>query len=244
FLQSLVRLRNKYGSIFRLWLGSELFIFVSDPKYVEVSDVPSTPPEHSAFKTILSSSKLLDKGNNYKFLHRWLGAGLLTSSGPTWRKHRKIISPTFHFKILEGCMDVFNANSLKMVQKLQEQESDEEFNINPYVTLCALDIICETAMGVNINAQDGGSADFVQATREMGEAITKRTFQPWLQPDLIFCLSDNGRRQKKSIGILHEMTDKIIKQRKEELAEQEKRDMEDQLKQNEDDDLCKYIHGL
>nr|CAD7588092.1 unnamed protein product [Timema genevievae] len=223
FLQSLVRLRNKFGSIFRLWLGSELFIFVSDPKYVE---------------TILSSSKMLDKGNNYKFLHRWLGAGLLTSSGPTWRKHRKIISPTFHFKILEGCMDVFNANSLKMVQKLQEQESDEEFNINPYVTLCALDIICETAMGVNINAQDGGSADFVQATREMGEAITKRTFQPWLQPDLIFCLSDNGRRQKKSIGILHEMTDKIIKQRKEELAEQEKRDMEDQLKQNEDDDLC------
>nr|CAD7194205.1 unnamed protein product [Timema douglasi] len=225
FLQSLVRLRNKFGSIFRLWLGSELFIFVSDPKYVE---------------TILSSSKLLDKGNNYKFLHRWLGAGLLTSSGPTWRKHRKIISPTFHFKILEGCMDVFNANSLKMVQKLQEQESDEEFNINPYVTLCALDIICETAMGVNINAQDGGSADFVQATREMGEAITKRTFQPWLQPDLIFCLSDNGRRQKKSIGILHEMTDKIIKQRKEELADQEKRDMEDQLKQSEDDDddLC------
>nr|CAD7405682.1 unnamed protein product [Timema poppensis] len=137
-------------------------------------------------------------------------------------------------------MDVFNDNSLKMVQKLQEQESDEEFNINPYVTLCALDIICETAMGVNINAQDGGSADFVQATREMGEAITKRTFQPWLQPDLIFCLSDNGRRQKKSIGILHEMTDKIIKQRKEELADQEKRDMEDQLKQSEDDDddLC------
>nr|CAD7448371.1 unnamed protein product [Timema bartmani] len=133
-----------------MWLGPELFVFISDPKYVEV---------------ILSSNKLLDKGNNYKYLNSWIGNGLLTSSGTQWRTHRKIITPTFHFSILEDFMDIFNSNGRKLVEKLQKEVNGPEFDLYTYVTLCALDIICETAMGIKINAQDGGSADFVEATR-------------------------------------------------------------------------------
>nr|CAD7574992.1 unnamed protein product [Timema californicum] len=158
FLHALVRLRDQYGPIIRLWLGPELFVFITDPKYVEV---------------ILSSNKLLDKGNNYKYLNSWIGNGLLTSSGTKWRTHRKIITPTFHFSILEDFLDIFNANGRKLVEKLQKEVNGPEFDLYPYVTLCALDIICgekydnkdETAMGIKINAQDGGSADFVEATR-------------------------------------------------------------------------------
>nr|CAD7194207.1 unnamed protein product [Timema douglasi] len=150
FFDAGLRLRKQYGSIFRLWLGPQLFILLTKPKHIEV---------------ILSSNKLLDKGSNYQFLDKWLGTGLLTSTGSKWRNHRRIITPTFHFKILEDFLEVFNTNCRKMVDKLRKEVGGLEFDIHSYVTLCTLDIICETAMGISINAQDGGSADFVEATK-------------------------------------------------------------------------------
>nr|CAD7256509.1 unnamed protein product [Timema shepardi] len=150
FFDAGLRLRKQYGSIFRLWLGPQLFILLTKPQHIEV---------------ILSSNKLLDKGSNYQFLDKWLGTGLLTSTGTKWRNHRRIITPTFHFKILEDFLEVFNTNGRKMVDKLRKEVGGLEFDIHSYVTLCTLDIICETAMGISINAQDGGSADFVEATK-------------------------------------------------------------------------------
>lgn len=37
------------------------------------------------------------------------------------------------------------------------------FNMFPYIGRCALDIICETAMGIGINAQMNHKSDYVQA---------------------------------------------------------------------------------
>lgn len=79
----------------------------------------------------------------YKFLYPWLGTGLLTSDGNKWYKRRKIITPTFHFKILDTFLDVFNENSEILVNKLREKaETGDVFDVYPFITLCALDIIC------------------------------------------------------------------------------------------------------
>nr|CAD7461036.1 unnamed protein product [Timema tahoe] len=222
FFDASLRLRKQYGSIFRLWLGPQLFILLSKPKYIEV---------------ILSSNKLLDKGSNYKFLDKWLGTGLLTSTGAKWRNHRRIITPTFHFKILEDFLEVFNTNGRKMVEKLRKEVGGPEFDIHSYVTLCTLDIICETAMGISINAQDGGSADFVEATRGMADIVVKRSFRPWLQPNLLFWLSSTGRSQRKYLNILQEMTDKVIKSRKYEFAEKKKNDKKNKIENKEEDEF-------
>nr|CAD7606568.1 unnamed protein product [Timema genevievae] len=185
FLQAVFKIHKEYGSIVRLWLGVNLFVILSDPKYVEV---------------ILGSNKLIDKGVIYKYLYDWLGTGLLTSTGAKWKRHRKIITPTFHFKILEDFIDVFNLNGQKMVYKLQKEVNGPEFDICPYVTLCTLDIICETAMGISINAQDGGSADFVEATKVIADAIICRSFKPWLHPEIIFRMSSTGRGHAKALA--------------------------------------------
>ncbi|KAJ8888508.1 hypothetical protein PR048_007999 [Dryococelus australis] len=90
----------------------------------------------------------------------------LLANWPKWKHHRRIITPTFHFKILEDFLDVFNCNCQKMIEKLKEKTNGPEFDIHPYISLCALDIIAETAMGVSIKAQDDDEADFVKATRK------------------------------------------------------------------------------
>lgn len=63
----------------------------------------------------------------------------------------KILTPAFHFKILDDFIDVFHEQSLVLVEKLKKEINKESFNIFPYVTLCTLDIVCgEFEMNFNI----------------------------------------------------------------------------------------------
>ncbi|KAK7073669.1 Cytochrome P450 4V2, partial [Halocaridina rubra] len=93
-------------------------------------------------QVILSSQKHIDKSRDYTFLHPWLGTGLLTATGGKWFSRRKMLTPAFHFKILEDFVDIFNTQSNVMVNKLKKKANGETFDIFPYITLCALDIIC------------------------------------------------------------------------------------------------------
>lgn len=54
----------------------------------------------------------------------------------------QILTPAFHFKILEDFMDIFNEQSAILVRKLASELNKDSFNIFPYVTLCTLDIVC------------------------------------------------------------------------------------------------------
>jgi cytochrome P450 len=75
------------------------------------------------------------------------GPGLSTSSiyccsaGQRWATHRKLLTPAFHFKVLENFVDVFNRNGKILVEKLSSHVNGPEFDVTPYMTLCALDNI-------------------------------------------------------------------------------------------------------
>ncbi|KAL0278413.1 UNVERIFIED_CONTAM: hypothetical protein PYX00_000242 [Menopon gallinae] len=197
-----------YGPIYRTWMGSIPIVHVSKPEFVEV---------------ILNSSKHTRKGNFYRFLHPWLGSGLLTSSGKKWFDHRKLITPTFHFKILDNFLEVFSENSAILVEKLKRTSEDAEVvDVYPFVTLCALDIICETAMGIQIQAQNGRSPTYVESLYKISELTTARSNKLWQHPDFIFYNLSCGREYKKHLRNLHNFTEKVIKDRKL-LREKEKK---------------------
>lgn len=61
--------------------------------------------------------------------------------GEKWHRHRKLLTPTFHFKILETFMDIFVEKSETLVKVLEKEANGKPFNIFPYITRCALDII-------------------------------------------------------------------------------------------------------
>jgi len=64
-----------------------------------------------AVEFILSNSTELSKAWFYKFLHPWLGEGLLTSKGAKWKQRRKLLTSAFHFNILKDFLPVFNKQS-------------------------------------------------------------------------------------------------------------------------------------
>lgn len=98
-----------------------------------------TRPED--IETIMTG-KTTKKSNLYTFIQPWLGEGLLISHGTKWFNRRKIITPTFHFKILEQFIDVFNEQDKKLVQKLEKYASGDDCNIYEHITAIALDNIC------------------------------------------------------------------------------------------------------
>ena len=79
---------------------------------------------------------------DYEYLKPWLGTGLLTSQGRKWHPRRKILTPAFHFKILEDFIDVFNEQSAVLAKRREREMDNDSFNVFPYVTLATLDIVC------------------------------------------------------------------------------------------------------
>jgi len=53
-----------------------------------------------------------------------------------------MITPTFHFQILENILEVFSEKSKMLVRKLQKEIGSQSFDIYPYINSCTLDVIC------------------------------------------------------------------------------------------------------
>lgn len=98
--------------------------------------------DHRIVDSLLSSQVHLHKNKLYLMLDGWLGSGLLLSSGKTWQTMRKIITPTFHFKILEQFIEVFDRQTDVFIRKLESlADGKQVVNIFEPVGLLTMDII-------------------------------------------------------------------------------------------------------
>uniref|UniRef100_A0AAG5D300 Cytochrome P450 n=1 Tax=Anopheles atroparvus TaxID=41427 RepID=A0AAG5D300_ANOAO len=89
-----------------------------------------------------------------------------------------------------------------------------------------MDIICETAMGIQLQCQTNPNVQFIEATEEMIDLIHKRIFNPLITNDFIYFFTDAGRRQRNLLSILHNFSDNVIHERKQRLTD--RRSDEDQ----------------
>ncbi|XP_047108830.1 cytochrome P450 4c3 [Schistocerca piceifrons] len=207
-LTGTTRMWGQKSGVNKAWHGSRPYVQLFQPEVVE---------------PILNSNKHIEKSGDYVYLQPWLGTGLLTSGGSKWHERRKLLTPAFHFRILDDFVDVFAEQSALLVRRLAAEEGGQPFNAFPYVTLCTLDIICETAMGRNVNAQADSESEYVRAVYEIGSIVQSRQAKMWLQPDWIFRLTSLYKKHEKCIEILHGFSNKVIMERKEEIRLQKER---------------------
>ncbi|XP_037576391.1 cytochrome P450 4c3-like [Dermacentor silvarum] len=196
---------QKHGR-YLVYVGFTPFLIIYKDEYVE---------------EVLSSNKILTKGREYNLLHNWLGTGLLTSAGEKWRTRRRLLTPSFHFRILEDFMPTINSESMVLSNKLAMlSRENKTFDVVPLVTLCTLDIICETIMGTTINAQCNEDSPYVAAVNRMGELFVERLMKPLYTVDFIYKLTPAGREFQRCLQILHSFTHKVIAERKQELRKE------------------------
>ncbi|XP_069959767.1 cytochrome P450 4C1-like isoform X2 [Cherax quadricarinatus] len=187
------------GEVARFWTMYTPYCLISSATAVEV---------------ILRSQKHLDKSHDMELAYPFLGLSLLTSTGSHWQTRRKLLTPAFHFKILEQFVDVFNKQSNKLVNKLQKKADGNPFNISTDITLCLLDAICETAMGRCINAQENSDSDYVHALKKINCIIHTRMFRPWLRNDFLFRLLGYAKEQDACLKILNDESNATITEKR------------------------------
>ena len=200
------RLKDEFGNVVLFYFASKPMVFLFEAQGAE---------------KLLSSTRNISKGFQYDFIWPWLGQGLLTSTGQKWQKHRKLITQAFHFRILEDFLDVMIDQTETLVDKLGEQVG-KKVDICPYISLCSLDIICETAMGTKIGAQHDSSSPYVIAVYNSIKLAFRRMVSPWLYSDMVYSFTLAGREWEKNLDILQGFTREVIAKRKLELQKRDK----------------------
>ncbi|XP_075165711.1 cytochrome P450 4e2-like [Haematobia irritans] len=207
----------KYGN-FSAWIGYYLNMVISDPKDVEF---------------ILSSNTMIAKSDVYDMMHPWLGDGLLTSKGSKWHKHRKMITPSFHFKILQDFHEAMNTNSTKFIDKLRDaSKGDTIFDFQHMVNYLTLDVICDTAMGVSINAMDYPNSEFATALEYMCCNINMRAFNPFKRKKITYQFFPDYKDYCKALKVLKDFTFDVIEKR---MALRKKEELEKENMSQEDE---------
>ena len=81
------------------------------------------------------------------------------------------------------------------------------------LTLVALDIIVETAMGQESNIQTDRENEYAKAIFSQFSNISDRQKNVQLWPEFLWNLSSHGRQEKKNLKILQDFTKDVINTR-------------------------------
>lgn len=107
-------------------------------------------------------------------------------------------------------------------------------DLRPLVGNLVMDVFCQTAMGVQLNAQTDWAAlqnsgtgqsratpegEYWQAMRGFFDILLYRILRPWLFPGFLFRLTPSGRQNAEYIRVMHRFTNSVIRRRKKELVD-------------------------
>lgn len=193
------KMSDDYYPIFRIWSCFTCCVNVRHPDDIEV---------------VLNSMKFHEKSQLYTLLHPWFSMGLLTSSGAKWQSRRKILTPAFHFHVLQQFVEVFIEESVRMKDSLLKEGGPTVKDLLPLVSEHTLNAICETAMGTSLQGMGEFQERYRKAVYDMASTLVYRLVRPWLYYYPLFALTWQGYRQRQLLKILHGFTRKIIEERK------------------------------
>ncbi|XP_003746392.1 cytochrome P450 4V2-like [Galendromus occidentalis] len=147
----------------------------------------------------------------YDMVNPWLKRGLLTSTGSKWRSRRKMLTPAFHFKILDSFAAVMNHHARILTEQLGSRIDDD---IVPPIQTLTLKIICETVMGVNLDTYEReATRDYLDAMRRMGELLLLRVISPYQWPEWLYRWTPSGSEAYGVVARLHHFSKTVIEER-------------------------------
>lgn len=186
-----------YGKAYKISFGYDYTLVFAKPEIAE---------------KILNTQSYADKSSDYDKVAEWVGYGLLISKGEKWFQRRKVLTPGFHFKILESFVRVFNEHSDVLCAKLASFNGSE-VDVFPRLKLFTLDVLCETALGHRCQSQTENPF-YPRAVDEIMSILNWRFFNPFASIDLLFRFTKQYKRFHQLIQETHRFTLDIINERR------------------------------
>ncbi|XP_068943074.1 ultra-long-chain fatty acid omega-hydroxylase isoform X3 [Petaurus breviceps papuanus] len=186
-----------------------------------ITMLPSTSPEELALgpfghAAIAPKDKLF-----YGFLTPWLGDGLLLSKGDKWSRHRRLLTPAFHFDILKPYMKIYNQCTDIMHAKWNRRAAGAMVSLDMFehVSLMTLDSLQKCVFSYNSDCQEKMS-DYITAIIELSALVVKRQYRIHHHLDFIYYRTADGRRFKEACDTVHHFTTEVIQERRQALNKQ------------------------
>uniref|UniRef100_A0A8D1HN68 Cytochrome P450 4A11-like n=2 Tax=Sus scrofa TaxID=9823 RepID=A0A8D1HN68_PIG len=150
------------------------------------------------------------------------GCGLLLLNGQTWFQRRRMLTPAFHYDILKPYVGLMAKSVQVMLDKWEQLVAqDPRLEIVGPVSLMTLDTIMKCAFSHQGSVQtDGDSHSYIQAIWDLKNLIFSRLRSAFLQNDIIYRLSPEGRQCQRACQKVHQHTDRVIQLRKTHLQKE------------------------
>ncbi|XP_053374931.1 cytochrome P450 4A7-like isoform X2 [Mercenaria mercenaria] len=159
--------------------------------------------------------------DGYTFFEPWLGEGLLISGGKKWERNRKLLTPAFHFDILNGYVNVMNETADSLLAKLADaSKNDKVVDVFPYVCRASLDTMLRCSLSYEEDLQQTTVSGYLDTVRRLSEINWERSLRLTLLSDTVFKWSSVGREFYQLCDQAHKFTGGIIQSRKKELEKQ------------------------
>ncbi|XP_073948135.1 cytochrome P450 4C1-like [Choristoneura fumiferana] len=210
-------MRQQYGDVFRFWLGPDLNVIVSDPEEA---------------KSLLSNNKTSTKGPQYKYMTDYCGQGILSGSGPVWRKRRKVVIPNYGRRAVQSYEVVFNQEADVTVERLKKIPEGKTFDIYDDIVRGTTYTVCQTLMG--LTREQTLKLPYLEAviteSHDQYLIVFKRMTKWYLQIDLLYYLTKLYHQQQVFIKKMLDLGDSIVRLRLkilETMTDEKKRELLD-----------------
>ncbi|KAI2474256.1 hypothetical protein C4B38_000326 [Diabrotica virgifera virgifera] len=201
-LQVVYDIQVTYPKVAVAWFGPRLYYLPSKPEYIE---------------KIFKSQAALNKAHVYQFTND-IGDGLLNLGDKVWKIHRRTINQAFNQKVLNTFQDIFLQKSEIFADVLQKEVGNKNIDLYTLLAGCTMDMVCETALGVNMNVQISKEVEFVKAINKVLEITSIRTFHVWHQLRFTWKLYPLSREFDKALKDFEDFLRSVISNKRKDFA--------------------------
>ncbi|XP_060108382.1 ultra-long-chain fatty acid omega-hydroxylase [Heteronotia binoei] len=204
----ITQLVSTFSQAMVTWMGPFLpIVSLFHPDYIK--------PIATASADIAPKDKLF-----YGFLKPWLGDGLLLSAGKKWGRHRRMLTPAFHFDILKPYLKIFNQSTNIMHGKWRRLTTAGGVSMDMFqqISLMTLDSLQKCVFSYDSNCQEK-SSDYIAAILELSSLVVHRQHQLLHHFDCLYYLTAEGRRFRQACNTVHSFTADVIQRRQEALSQ-------------------------
>lgn len=130
----------RHTSLFRVWIGPKLYIFLKNSSEVE--------------QVFINNPDTFAKSNDYDFLNSLAGQGIFCQQDEqVWHRNRKIVNKLFHYSVLKNYVQTFHEESNMLVKKLNGiiVNNPPDIGIHSMLAVLTLNTIARNTIGIHID---------------------------------------------------------------------------------------------
>ncbi|XP_048486599.1 cytochrome P450 4C1 isoform X2 [Plutella xylostella] len=187
---------DKLGGLSIVWLGPIPIFVLMDPEI-----------------TLAFVNACVKKSYVYSFASAWIGEGLLCAMPTTWRKHRKILNPSFNLQVLHNFLGILNKQATRLVDKLDAIVGREETLVDSLLLDIGLDTICETAVGISNDENTIMKPEiYKDAVKKMIDYVLTRFLSVWMHVEWLYNMTSLRKKTDDVCKILNQSSRNILKE--------------------------------